>query len=165
MKLLIVRHAIAEGLIPGASDRDRPISEKGQKKFQQICKSLGHLSLRFDLLMDSPLLRSRQTADIFCKHFSVAKRETSANLDPFAEVSDLLLELKSYNVNQAAVVGHQPFLAEFISHCVTEDKRAFALLKRGGLAFLNFPLAVQAGSAVIEALLQPKFLLKKNDSV
>ena len=145
MKLLVVRHAIAEDRNPGGSDRDRPVSKKGRKRFQKICTNLSHLNLQFDLLLDSPLLRSQQTADIFCENFSVAERKRSENLNPLAEVSDLLLEIKAYNVDRVVIVGHQPFLTEFINHCVTEDKRIFTLLKRGGLAFLDFPLVVQAG--------------------
>ena len=160
MKLLVVRHAIAEDMKPGQRDKDRPISKKGHKRFQQICKGLDHLNLKFDLLLDSPLLRSQQTADIFCKYFSVETRERSENLKPLAEPSEMLLEIRSYNKDDVVIVGHQPFLASFISHCIIEDERFLTLLKRGSVAFLNFPSSVQPGSAIIEALLQPKFLIE-----
>ena len=74
MKLLVVRHAIAEDTSSTGRDHDRPLSLKGCETFQQICKSLNHLDLKFDLLLDSPLLRSHQTADIFCEYFFVQKK-------------------------------------------------------------------------------------------
>lgn len=160
MKLLVVRHAIAENISPTGRDGDRSLSSKGREKFKQICNSLNHLNLSFDLLLDSPLLRSQQTADIFCKYFSVTTRVRSQNLKPLAEAEDLLLEIESYNASSVVIVGHQPFLTQFIGYCVKENKSDFVMLKRGGMAFLEFPLAVQAGSAVIKTLLAPKYLLK-----
>lgn len=162
MNLLLVRHAIAEDVSPTGQDSDRPLSPEGRDRFKQTCKKLVHLKLEFDLLLDSPLLRSQQTADIFCKYFSVQKRETSTALQPLATASDLLMELSAHSVDSAVIFGHQPFLTKFINHCVTEDKRVFTLLKRGGMAFLEFPLSVKAGGAVLKALLAPKYLL--NDS-
>lgn len=159
MKLLIVRHAIAEDTSPTGRDRDRSLSPKGREKFKQICKHLDHLNLKFDLLLDSPLLRSQQTADIFCEYFSVQKRERSEKLKPLAEAADLFIEIESYNVSSLVIVGHQPFLTGFISYCLAVSVD-FTSLKRGGMAFLEFPLAVQAGSAVMKALLAPKYLLK-----
>ena len=162
MKLLVVRHAIAEDTSPTGKDEDRPLSLKGREIFWKICKSLNHLDLKFDLLLDSPLLRSQQTADIFCEHFFVQKRARSSNLKPLSEVSELFLEIKAGNASSIVVIGHQPFLTKFINYCVTKDQRVFILLKRGGMAFLEFPLAVKAGYAIMEALLSPRFKSKQS---
>ena len=162
MELLVIRHAIAEDVSPTGKDEDRPLSPKGYERFKQTCKSLDHLNLKFDLLLDSPLLRSQQTADIFCKYFPVQARETSSNLKPLADTDDLLLEISAYSKDSVVIVGHQPFLTKFISHCVTEDKKNFTVLQRGGMAFLEFPLSAKAGSAVLKTLLAPKYLLKDN---
>ena len=89
MKLLVIRHAIAEDSSPTGTDKDRPLSLKGSEQFKRICQSLNHLNWTFDLLLDSPLLRSQQTADIFCEYFSIKKRERSQNLKPLAPVEDL----------------------------------------------------------------------------
>ena len=161
MRLLVVRHTSPEEGSFTEGDKGPPISKNGREKFQQVCKSLDYMDLKFDLLLDSPLLRSQQTADIFCEYFPVKKRERSLNLKPLAEVSDLLLEIQAYNMNSVVTIGHQPFLARFINHCVAEDQKIFTLLDRAGMVFLEFPLAIQAGSAIIEALFQPKFFLKK----
>ena len=162
MKLLIVRHAIAEDISPTGKDGDRPLSSKGSEKFKQICKNLQHLDLKFDLLLDSPLLRSQQTADIFSEYFSVKKRQTSQNLKPLAMPEYLLLEIEASHADSVVVFGHQPFLTKFISYCVVGDRKIFTSLKIGGMAFLEFPLAVQSGSARIKVLLAPMYLLKNN---
>ena len=107
------------------------------------------------------MLRAQQTADIFCKYFSVQQRERSNSLDPFSEPENLLLELSSHNLNFIAVVGHQPFLSRFINCCLTNDEKAFIIFKRGAMAFLDFPLAIQPGSAQLKSLLDPKYFIKK----
>ena len=163
MKLLVIRHAIAEDLSPTGQDKDRPLSAKGVKKFNQICKYLSSMNLKFDLLFDSPLLRSQQTADIFCEYFPIPQRERSLNLKPLAEVSDLLSEISAYDKHSVVIVGHQPFLAQFINYCLTEDKRVFISLKRGAMAFLEFPVPVQLGTALLKALLAPKYF--ERDSI
>ena len=160
MKLLVIRHAIAEDMSSSGKDKDRPLSPEGCEKFKKICKKLSHLNLKFELLLDSPLLRSQQTADIFCEYFFIKKRQRSQNLNPFAQTANLLLEIKDCHVNSIVVFGHQPFLTKFISYCLLGDERAFIALKRGGMVFLSFPLSVQAGSAQMKALLTPKYLLK-----
>lgn len=161
MKLLIVRHAIAEEKGPGGRDEERPVSKKGSKKFREICKNLTHFDWKFDLLLESPLLRSQQTADIFCKYFPIENRQRTENLRPLSEVSDLLLEIKAFNEEFVVIVGHQPFLTDFVSYCITANNRNFVFLKRGGMALLDFPLPVESGSAILEFLFQPKLLLKK----
>ena len=161
MNLLVIRHAIAEELSQTAQDKDRPLSAKGQNQFNQFCKHLSFLNFKFDLLLESHLLRAQQTADIFCKYFSVQQKEKSYNLDPSADPEDLLLELSSYDLNSIAVVGHQPFLSRFLHFCLTADEKTFIIFKRGAMAFLDFPLAVQSGSAQLQSLLEPKYFINK----
>ena len=73
MKLLVIRHAVAEDQSFTGKNPDPPLSQKGYEEFSQKCSQLKPLNLKFDLLLDSHLLRSQQTADIFCKYFLFKK--------------------------------------------------------------------------------------------
>ena len=161
MNLLVIRHAAAEEISQTGQDKDRPLSAKGRDSFNQFCKNLSFLDLKFDLLLESHLLRAKQTADIFCQYFSVSQKDQSNNLDPLSKPESLLLELSSYNLSFIALIGHQPFLGRFMSFCLTADESAFILLKRGAMALLDFPLAIQSGSAQLKSLLDPKYFIKK----
>ncbi|MCY4321535.1 MAG: hypothetical protein OXC37_03905 [Bdellovibrionaceae bacterium] len=161
MNLLIIRHAIAEEISQTGKDKDRALSSKGRNHFDQFCRHLSFLNLNFDLLLESHLLRANQTSDIFCKYFSVQNREKSDKLDPSGKVESFLSDLSLYNLNSIAIVGHQPFLSHFINICLTENEKPFIILKRGAMAFLEFPLAVQASSAQLKALLDPKYFIQK----
>ena len=161
MNLLVIRHAVAEETSQTGQDKDRALSSKGRDHFERFCKHLNFLDLKFDLLLESHLLRANQTADIFCKYFSVQNREKSDKLDPAGEPENLLSDLSLSNFNSIVIVGHQPFLSHFINLCLTENEKPFIIIKRGALVFLDFPLAVQSGSAQLKALLDPKYFIQK----
>ena len=68
MKLLLLRHAIAEEQADfartGKDDRLRPLTEEGRKKMKQNAKGLREIVPDIDLLATSPLTRAAQTAAI-----------------------------------------------------------------------------------------------------
>ncbi len=159
MKLLVIRHAIPENESPSGRDEDRPLSSKGREEFNRTCQFMAQ-GLSFDLLLNSPLLRACQTADIFCQYFSVKKRGTHTGLSPLAEPSALFLKLKAERGSSSVIIGHQPFLTQFISRSLKVGTEGdFISLKRGGMVFLEFPLIVQAGSAICHALWNPELFL------
>ena len=156
MEVLVVRHGLAED----SSSGERALTEEGRAQFQKICRRLvDSLALSFDLLLHSPLLRAKQTADIFCDFFPVEKREESDQLKPDADVEPLFEMMGAFSVPSLALVGHQPFLSEFISVSLADKGRSFVSLSRGGMAFLEFPHSPIPGSAVLKNLLSPPVLL------
>lgn len=66
MNLYLIRHAIAvdEGDPEYAQDSLRPLTEKGRKKMRQIARGLRALGAEFDLIVSSPYVRARETAEI-----------------------------------------------------------------------------------------------------
>src|SRR6266850_5759996 len=65
MRLLIVRHAIAvpHGT-PEVPEDERPLTPRGEKRFRAAARGLVRICRRPDVLLSSPLVRARQTADI-----------------------------------------------------------------------------------------------------
>ena len=156
MEVLVVRHGLAEDSALG----ERSLTTEGRMQFQKICRRLvDSLSLSFDLLLYSPLLRAKQTANIFCDFFPVKKHEESDQLRPDADVGLFFETISTASVSSLALVGHQPFLSEFISVSLAEKGRSFVSLSRGGMAFLKFPHSPAPGSAILTALLSPPVLL------
>src|SRR5262245_50296725 len=66
MELYILRHAIAvDRGTPGyEDDRQRPLTPEGRKKMRLIAKGMKALGLEFDLILSSPYLRAKETAEI-----------------------------------------------------------------------------------------------------
>src|SRR5438552_7996333 len=85
MNLYILRHGLAvEPGTPGdAQDADRPLTPKGERKLWQIADAMQALELSFDLILSSPCVRARQTAEIVTEAFNARKKlEFSDNLAP-----------------------------------------------------------------------------------
>ncbi|HLE44873.1 MAG TPA: phosphoglycerate mutase family protein, partial [Methylomirabilota bacterium] len=68
MRLLIIRHAIAVPRgTPGIPDDDRPLTPRGRRRFQKAARGLARIAGRPDVLLTSPLIRARATAEIAAK--------------------------------------------------------------------------------------------------
>ena len=76
MDLYILRHGLAgEPGAPGcANDSERPLTPEGERKLRQIAKAMKALNLSFDLLLSSPYVRARQTAEIIAAALSARKK-------------------------------------------------------------------------------------------
>ena len=69
MYLYLIRHGIAIeqdplALDPIADDEARDLTKLGRKKVAQVAEKLAKLELTFELIITSPLVRARQTAEI-----------------------------------------------------------------------------------------------------
>ncbi len=80
MRLYIVRHAIAAPHgTPGIPDDDGPLTEEGIKKMRQAAAGLRSLDYVPELILTSPLLRARQTAEILMEPLEKADRSGDAS--------------------------------------------------------------------------------------
>ena len=76
MNIYIIRHAIAvdEGMPEYEKDSERPLTDKGRKKMRQIAKGLRTLGVEIDLILSSPYVRARETAEILASEFKMKKK-------------------------------------------------------------------------------------------
>src|ERR1700751_3425189 len=85
MNLYLLRHGLAVDLGEHGINRDadRPLTAKGKAKLGKIATAMQAIDLSFDLILSSPYLRARQTAEIFADSFNARKRvELSEALTP-----------------------------------------------------------------------------------
>ena len=165
MHIYIIRHAIAvaEGTPEYEQDSDRPLTDKGRKKMRQIVKGLQTLGVDFDLIVSSPYVRARETAEIIAKQFKMSKKLVfSDNLTPMAEPASLLPELKEkYSVDSIALVGHEPHLSSLVGFLTSEAGQLDVTLKKGGVCYLVADdLHHDNHRATLEWLLTPGILVK-----
>src|SRR5260370_27632219 len=97
MKLLIIRHAIAEDredfARTGKDDSLRPITDEGKKKMKQGARGLRTLVPEIDLLATSPLTRAAQTAAVLDSVYGGLRRVENTELAPQASPVALLSRL------------------------------------------------------------------------
>jgi phosphohistidine phosphatase len=161
MKLYVLRHGIAvEPGTPGyATDADRPLTPEGERKLRQIAEAMEALELSFDLILSSPYLRARQTAEIVAEILEARKKlELSDSLTPGGNMKKLveLLNRLQPSPESVLVVGHEPYLSGLIALLVS-GRETFAVgMKKGGLCKLSTESLKPGRCAVLEWLLTPK---------
>jgi len=163
MNLYIIRHAIAvdEGADGYESDSERPLTDKGRKKMRGIAKGLRNIGVEFDLILSSPYVRARETAEILADVFKMRKKITfTENLIPLGNPELLIGEInEKYSVDSIAVVGHEPHLSTLIGILVAGNASLDLTLKKGGVCYLSADdLHHHDHRATLEWLLTPGIL-------
>jgi phosphohistidine phosphatase len=161
MNLYVLRHGLAiERGTPGyAKDSDRPLTPKGERKLWQVTEAMHALDLTFDVILTSPYVRARQTAEIVAEAFDARKKlEEVEHLTPDGSFKKLVEYLNDHKPVPASVllVGHDPHLSELISLLVSGDSHASILMKKGGLCKLSAEALQPGRCSILEWLLTPK---------
>jgi phosphohistidine phosphatase len=161
MNLYILRHGIAvEPGTPGyEKDADRPLTPEGERKLGQIAEAMEALDLSFDLILSSPYLRARQTAEIVAEALKARKKlELSDTLTPGGSTKKLVALLTHLDPPPESVllVGHEPYLSGLVSLLVSGHGGCAVVLKKGGFCKLAAASLTHDRCATLEWLLTPK---------
>jgi phosphohistidine phosphatase len=161
MNLYILRHGIAvERGTPGvAKDADRSLTPKGERRLWRITEAMAALELIFDLILSSPYLRAKQTAEIVAEAFRARKKlELLDSLTPDGDPKTLIEHLQCLQPTPESVllVGHEPYLSGLISRLVSGNVGLAVELKKGGLCRLTTESLKYGRCATLEWLLTPK---------
>ena len=159
MKLLLIRHAIAEEredfARTGKDDRLRPLTDEGRKKMKQAAKGLREILPEIDLLATSPLTRAAQTGAIVDSVYGGLKEVEIEELSPEATPSDFLRWLRKQKADTIAAVGHEPSISLILSWLLTGNERRIFTFRKGGAALLEFPDEPGGGTATLAWALTP----------
>jgi len=116
MRVFLVRHAHAE---KGEPDELRPLSERGRDEARAVATQLAGRDDPPAVVVTSPLLRARQTAERIAQASSVEIR-VDERLAPGATAA-LLRQVVDGEDGPAAVVGHQPDFSEIAFELTGQD--------------------------------------------
>jgi len=120
VQLYFIRHGIAENPSPQKADFDRELSAHGAKELEKAARRLKEIGFHPDLLVTSPLVRARQTAQILAKGLKLEKRlVVDPRLDPGLDVAKLRAVIAEHaEADNFAFVGHEPSLSEVIADLI-----------------------------------------------
>jgi phosphohistidine phosphatase len=158
MNLYLMRHAIAAEADENTEDHQRPLTEKGRKKLRKIARNIEKLDLKFDLILTSPAMRARQTADIVADALNIKQKNVieTENLSPLGFADKLVEEINAHEaLENLLVVGHEPFLSQFIGMLLAGDASLNIDMKKAGLCKLSMEQLVYGRCATLEWLLTP----------
>ncbi|MAX23118.1 MAG: phosphohistidine phosphatase SixA [Phycisphaeraceae bacterium] len=121
MQLTLFRHGIAQPREASIPDADRQLTTKGIDRTIQAAKGLAVCCTDVQLILTSPKIRARQTADI-----------ASEILDVKVQISDVLAKddldaiaktVGEFEEEHIMLVGHEPTFTELASYLCSEPAR------------------------------------------
>jgi len=162
MILYIIRHAWAGhfGDPRWPSDFQRPLSSEGRERFFCVANILVKRGVAPEVIVTSPLIRCRETADILADCLS--RRPPVVELDALSPGSDLeeLLKWTAQQSNlcrEIAWVGHAPDVNRLISQLIGDDS-AWIRLAKGAVAAIRFDESIGSGQGELRWLATAKTL-------
>lgn len=163
-ELYIIRHGIAADREKYHQDFQRPLTDIGQQKTHKVAQKLIDMNYHFDLILTSPLLRARQTADILKKVGLSHHLEESLYLSPGGDIHSWLNWLENWqknNHNSLAIVGHEPDLSHWAEMLIWGEIKNKIVLKKAGIIGLTLPEKISPiGNSLLFWLTSPKLLLE-----
>lgn len=114
MELFVIRHGKAENSHP-QGDSARTLVEKGREQAQKIGRMLKRIDRRPHIVLTSPLVRARETAETMCMAAEmpgpVIQGWLACGMDPETAIRELVA---FSDFEKVAIVGHEPDLSSFI---------------------------------------------------
>jgi len=161
MNLYLMCHATSAEQDENAEDNQRHLTEKGRKKLGQIARSLEKLDLEFDVILTSPYLYARQTANAVADVLDIKKKcvVDSDKLTPSGSVEKLVEEENAReSVANLLIAGHAQFLSQFIGTLLAGDASLRIDMKKAGLCKLSLDQLTYGRCANLAWLLTPSQL-------
>ena len=138
------------------TDAERPLTPEGHRRMKGVARGLSKRFPEVDVLISSPLLRARQTAEILRERYRGLGCIESAALLPDAEPRALEQVLEEHGSQRlVAVVGHEPHLTGWVSWALTGEARSILELRKGGACLLRFEGGVSVRGARLHWLITP----------
>ena len=161
MELVFLRHGLATDREEWkGTDEDRPLTTEGVDRTKEVVRGLRALKVRPDVILSSPLLRARETAEIAKKGLITdAKVELADELTSSAAPDQLIARLADLAEKPVVLcVGHEPHISTTISAMVSGRTAASFDVKKAGVCCIRFTGIPKAGAGTMLWLLPPKFL-------
>jgi phosphohistidine phosphatase len=130
----------------------------------KIARALSKMDLKIDLILSSPLLRARETAEIVRKQLYLKKDALVLvdQLAPLGDANQLITEIQTkYMHERLLLVGHEPDLSNLISLLLSGETAIQVTMKKGGICCLSIDQLAAGKCATLEWLINPGQMLAR----
>ena len=151
-RIYLVRHALAEDRAASGRDADRALTREGRKTMKRAARGMAGIGVRPGLILMSPLVRTRQTAEIIAEELEAVDLELCDLLAPGSDETTLttLVERRSAE-GSVMLVGHEPDMGELLSFWLCGRPGAFRTrFRKGAVACLLGGALPPQGRATLE---------------
>ena len=164
LELYLIRHGIAaERGKEWPDDSKRPLTPDGISRLRKTARGLNAIGVGFDQIVTSPLVRTRQTADIFAEELKAKPPVVTADaLAPAGTPASVIQEIARHvRKPRVALVGHEPNLGELAAQLI--GSRTPLEFKKGGICRIDFDMLPPKGGGMLRWFATPKMLRKLGD--
>ena len=158
-ELYLIRHGVAEERSEAwPDDAKRPLTEQGMSRVRKAARGLARLGVSIDVVLTSPLVRARQTAELVAEGFdSRPQLVTSEALAPGGSYQAVLADLEKHaRRGRIALVGHEPGIGELAARLI--GTRHPVEFKKGAICRIDVETLPPAGPGNLRWFLTPKIL-------
>ncbi|MES2437570.1 MAG: phosphohistidine phosphatase SixA [Verrucomicrobiota bacterium] len=153
MELILLRHGKAENANID-SDFSRSLVEKGREQARRAARLLKTAGVLPEIVLTSPLLRARQTAEEFCQTAAMPGAVIQGWLACGMSPEQALGELAAFrDFKRVAIVGHEPDFSQLIQWLLGSGGGSIEV-KKGMIACLEILPPSRRGTLVY--LIPPK---------
>jgi phosphohistidine phosphatase len=153
--LHLLRHAHAgDPLEWDGPDELRPLSKRGRRQAERLGAFLRECGVRPDLIVSSPKVRARQTAELVAEAFGMTVT-MDERLGGYLDLATADAIVDSGEGGSVMLVGHDPDFSELLSELCGATGM---VMKKGALATLEAEGPLRPGGATLRWLLPPELL-------
>jgi phosphohistidine phosphatase len=160
-ELYLIRHGVAaERGDNYPDDTKRPLTNDGVQKLRKEAKALVALDITLDVILTSPLVRTRQTAELVAAAFrNPPPIVTMASLAPGSAHNAIIEELsKHHRRHRIALVGHEPGIGELAGRLI--GSRRPLEFKKGAMCRIDLAALPPAAPGQLRWFLTPRIMRK-----
>jgi phosphohistidine phosphatase len=159
LELYLIRHGVAaERGEDFPDDSKRPLTNAGISRLRKEAKALDALGVTIDHIITSPLVRTKQTADILAESLkSKPSVSQSDALAPAGTSTAVVQELaKHMRKGRIALVGHEPNVGELAARLI--GARMPFEFKKGAICRIDFEVFPPKGMGQLRWFVTPRML-------
>ena len=151
--LHLLRHAHAgDPMKWDADDADRPLTAKGRAQAERLGVLLAAVGFRTDVMLTSPKVRARETADLVARRLGIAAVVDERLAEPLTIVAIERILTDAGNPQAPTLVGHDPDFSELLALLVGAIELP---MKKGAIARVDVERPVSPASGVLRWLVPP----------
>jgi phosphohistidine phosphatase len=157
MQLYLLRHGIAEDGQAGLADAERELTAEGRRKLRQVLGRAAKAGVKPDLILTSPLIRARQSADIAKSVLGYKDViSTSTALSPGSDPKEAWNEIRAHDsAGSLMAVGHNPLFSSLAAFLLGTPNAQIDF-KKGALMRIDFERITLQPRGVLRWYLTPR---------
>ena len=158
-ELYFIRHGVAEERGDAwPDDAKRPLTDEGISRMRKAARGLSRLGVSVDIVLTSPLVRARQTAEIVAGELDPRPSLVNVeSLTPGGSYAAVVADLEKHSrKTRIALVGHEPMIGELAAKMI--GSRHPIEFKKGAVCRIDVEQLPPTGPGDLRWLMTTKML-------